>query len=269
MFKLQANVFYQNSFTVGLPVSMYCTSQTQRTKLLSCDGEKMFPCCLACLLEFRVTSVFDVYLRWKSVHFKPMCEWDLCGPLPVLCLPLHSRIWGKTLRPTWALTPLRLIRLHLRCSWRLSVCCVSFSVIHFLLSNIWETNINMCLLCLGCDVKRLFWCVFCLGEYFLRLWFWFCSLCQCFFVFWLWYCLLCLASTATNCAIANGGCDHECQNNKDGLRRTCSCVQGYRLHQNSRHCVPEGKNYSGALARVVSEPCLALFCGTGNSPQTG
>lgn len=155
---------------------------------------------------------------------------------------------GKDCDQREPLTPLCLIRLHLRCSWLLSVCCVAFSVINFLFSNIWETNINMCLSCLWCETSFLI-CVFCLGEYLLRLWFWFCSLCQCFFVFWLWYGLLCLASTATNCAIANGGCDHECQNHKDGLRRTCSCVQGYRLHQNSRHCVPEGKNYSGALFR--------------------
>ncbi|CAB1325723.1 unnamed protein product [Coregonus sp. 'balchen'] len=54
-------------------------------------------------------------------------------------------------------------------------------------------------------------------------------------------------STATNCAIANGGCDHECQNNEDGLRRTCSCVQGYRLHLNSRQCVPKGHHSCGQL----------------------
>ncbi|XP_041697434.1 vitamin K-dependent protein C [Coregonus clupeaformis] len=54
-------------------------------------------------------------------------------------------------------------------------------------------------------------------------------------------------STATNCAIANGGCDHECQNNEDGRRRTCSCVQGYRLHLNSRQCVPKGHHSCGQL----------------------
>lgn len=158
MFKLQANVFYQNSFTVGLPVSMYCTSQTQRTKLLSCDGEKMLPCCLGCLL-FRVTSVFGVNLRWKPVHFKPMCEWDLCGPLPVLCLPLQSRIWGKRLRPTWApdtavfytFAPAMFLTFEcLLCSFfcdRSTFC--------FL---IYEKQTLTCV-CHVCDVKHLFWFV--------------------------------------------------------------------------------------------------------------
>ncbi|KAJ8011447.1 hypothetical protein DPEC_G00058310 [Dallia pectoralis] len=54
-------------------------------------------------------------------------------------------------------------------------------------------------------------------------------------------------STATNCSIANGDCDHVCLGSKDGLSRTCSCLQGYRLQPNSRECVPIDDQSCGQL----------------------
>ncbi|XP_010890652.2 vitamin K-dependent protein C [Esox lucius] len=53
--------------------------------------------------------------------------------------------------------------------------------------------------------------------------------------------------TATNCSIANGDCDHECQESKDGLSRTCSCLQGHRLQKNSRQCLPIDDQSCGQL----------------------
>ncbi|KAL0966579.1 hypothetical protein UPYG_G00297040 [Umbra pygmaea] len=53
--------------------------------------------------------------------------------------------------------------------------------------------------------------------------------------------------TATNCSIANGDCDHECHESKDGLSRTCSCLEGYRLEPNSRECVPIDDQSCGQL----------------------
>lgn len=50
------------------------------------------------------------------------------------------------------------------------------------------------------------------------------------------------AQTATNCSIDNGNCDHGCTESENGLRRTCSCVDGYKLHDNARTCVPKGKS---------------------------
>ncbi|TKS79285.1 Vitamin K-dependent protein C [Collichthys lucidus] len=40
--------------------------------------------------------------------------------------------------------------------------------------------------------------------------------------------------TASNCSVDNGGCDHDCSESEDGLKRSCSCVSGYKLHHNSR-----------------------------------
>ena len=51
-----------------------------------------------------------------------------------------------------------------------------------------------------------------------------------------------LASTASNCSVQNGDCDHECNLRSDGLVRTCSCLPGYSIHENSRTCSPISKN---------------------------
>ncbi|XP_022616773.1 vitamin K-dependent protein C [Seriola dumerili] len=53
--------------------------------------------------------------------------------------------------------------------------------------------------------------------------------------------------TATNCSVDNGGCDHDCTESEDGLTRSCSCVGGYRLHNNSRKCLPKGSSSCGQL----------------------
>uniref|UniRef100_UPI0037E7D693 vitamin K-dependent protein C-like n=1 Tax=Semicossyphus pulcher TaxID=241346 RepID=UPI0037E7D693 len=53
--------------------------------------------------------------------------------------------------------------------------------------------------------------------------------------------------TATNCSVDNGGCDHECSESVDGLLRSCSCVSGYQLHDNSRRCEPKGLSSCGQL----------------------
>ncbi|XP_034039967.1 LOW QUALITY PROTEIN: vitamin K-dependent protein C [Thalassophryne amazonica] len=53
--------------------------------------------------------------------------------------------------------------------------------------------------------------------------------------------------TATNCSINNGDCDHECTDSKDGLTRTCSCLDGYKLDKNAKKCVPKGRSSCGQL----------------------
>ncbi|XP_044075676.1 vitamin K-dependent protein C [Siniperca chuatsi] len=53
--------------------------------------------------------------------------------------------------------------------------------------------------------------------------------------------------TATNCSVDNGGCDHNCLESEDGLTRSCSCVSGYKLHDNSRKCEPKGPSSCGQL----------------------
>ncbi|KAM6954058.1 vitamin K-dependent protein C [Aplochiton taeniatus] len=53
--------------------------------------------------------------------------------------------------------------------------------------------------------------------------------------------------TASNCSAGNGDCDHECTERNDGQQRTCSCVKGYHLKENSRSCVPDGTNSCGQL----------------------
>lgn len=67
------------------------------------------------------------------------------------------------------------------------------------------------------------------------------------------------AQTATNCSVDNGGCDHECSESEDGLTRSCSCVTGYKLHDNSRKCVPKGQktpdrwtDFSNRTHQIVS-----------------
>lgn len=64
----------------------------------------------------------------------------------------------------------------------------------------------------------------------------------------------CLAvQTATNCSVDNGGCDHECLESEDGLTRSCSCITGYKLHDDSRKCVPNGENTLDVL--LFSQLC--------------
>ncbi|XP_029381576.1 vitamin K-dependent protein C [Echeneis naucrates] len=53
--------------------------------------------------------------------------------------------------------------------------------------------------------------------------------------------------TATNCSEDNGGCDHDCTESRDRLSRSCSCVGGYKLHDDSRKCVPKGHSSCGQL----------------------
>ncbi|XP_073346771.1 vitamin K-dependent protein C [Pagrus major] len=52
---------------------------------------------------------------------------------------------------------------------------------------------------------------------------------------------------ATNCSVDNGGCDHDCTESEDGLTRSCSCVSGYKLHDNARECEPGGHSSCGQL----------------------
>lgn len=53
------------------------------------------------------------------------------------------------------------------------------------------------------------------------------------------------AQTATNCSEDNGGCDHECTDSGDGLSRSCSCIHGYDLQDDSRSCQPKGERSQG------------------------
>ncbi|KAK7944685.1 hypothetical protein WMY93_000413 [Mugilogobius chulae] len=50
--------------------------------------------------------------------------------------------------------------------------------------------------------------------------------------------------TFRNCSVDNGGCDHNCEENEDGLSRSCSCIDGYKLHEDHRKCVPTGRSSS-------------------------
>ncbi|XP_063074891.1 vitamin K-dependent protein C isoform X2 [Engraulis encrasicolus] len=54
-------------------------------------------------------------------------------------------------------------------------------------------------------------------------------------------------STASNCTVDNGDCDHECNLRSDGMVRTCSCLPGYSLHENSRTCSPLNENSCGRI----------------------
>ncbi|XP_031605530.1 vitamin K-dependent protein C [Oreochromis aureus] len=58
--------------------------------------------------------------------------------------------------------------------------------------------------------------------------------------------------TATNCSVDNGGCDHDCTKNNDGLSRICSCVTGYKLANDSRKCVPKSRSSCGQLLASTS-----------------
>ncbi|XP_019730500.1 vitamin K-dependent protein C [Hippocampus comes] len=55
------------------------------------------------------------------------------------------------------------------------------------------------------------------------------------------------AQSATNCSVNNGDCDHECTDSEDGLRRTCSCVDGYKLHNDAKKCNAKGSSSCGQL----------------------
>ncbi|XP_049604100.1 vitamin K-dependent protein C [Syngnathus scovelli] len=55
------------------------------------------------------------------------------------------------------------------------------------------------------------------------------------------------ARSATNCSVNNGDCDHECTESEDGLRRTCGCVDGYKLHDDGKSCVAKGSSSCGQL----------------------
>ncbi|NP_956650.1 vitamin K-dependent protein C precursor [Danio rerio] len=56
-----------------------------------------------------------------------------------------------------------------------------------------------------------------------------------------------LRRTATNCSLNNGDCDHDCHESKDGLARTCSCIKGYQLQDNSRKCTPKNDASCGQI----------------------
>ncbi|XP_062380655.1 vitamin K-dependent protein C-like [Sardina pilchardus] len=54
-------------------------------------------------------------------------------------------------------------------------------------------------------------------------------------------------STASNCSLQNGDCDHECNLRSGGLVRTCSCLPGFSLHENSRTCSPINNHACGRI----------------------
>ncbi|KAI1883223.1 hypothetical protein AGOR_G00243010 [Albula goreensis] len=69
-----------------------------------------------------------------------------------------------------------------------------------------------------------------------------------------------LPRTTSNCT-DNGGCDHMCQESEDGLSRSCSCLPGYRLQDDSRTCLPTVEYACGQLKITKasdSKPILGL-----------
>lgn len=74
-------------------------------------------------------------------------------------------------------------------------------------------------------------------------------------MFFFFFCLA--VQTATNCSVDNGGCDHECSESEDGLTRSCSCITGYKLHDDSRKCVPNGENTLAVL--LFSQEAMFLY----------
>ncbi|XP_026802088.3 vitamin K-dependent protein C [Pangasianodon hypophthalmus] len=56
-----------------------------------------------------------------------------------------------------------------------------------------------------------------------------------------------LVSTHTNCSVDNGGCDHNCHEMKDKTGRYCSCINGYKLHEDSKQCVPKNQQSCGQI----------------------
>ncbi|XP_077050067.1 vitamin K-dependent protein C [Siphateles boraxobius] len=61
-----------------------------------------------------------------------------------------------------------------------------------------------------------------------------------------------LQRTASNCSVNNGHCDHECHEREDGLARTCSCIEGYQLQDNSRKCTAKNEASCGQIRIVKS-----------------
>uniref|UniRef100_A0A672G0H2 Vitamin K-dependent protein C n=2 Tax=Salarias fasciatus TaxID=181472 RepID=A0A672G0H2_SALFA len=53
--------------------------------------------------------------------------------------------------------------------------------------------------------------------------------------------------TATNCSVDNGGCDHDCTESEDGPTRRCHCLNGYKLADDHRKCIPKGSSSCGQL----------------------
>ncbi|XP_026802085.3 vitamin K-dependent protein C-like isoform X1 [Pangasianodon hypophthalmus] len=56
-----------------------------------------------------------------------------------------------------------------------------------------------------------------------------------------------LFSTHTNCSVDNGGCDHNCHETKDKTGRYCRCIKGYKLHEDSKQCVPKNQRSCGQI----------------------
>ncbi|XP_016404387.1 vitamin K-dependent protein C-like [Sinocyclocheilus rhinocerous] len=71
-----------------------------------------------------------------------------------------------------------------------------------------------------------------------------------------------LRRTATNCSVNNGDCDHECHESEDGLGRTCSCIKGYQLQDNSRKCIAKNEASCGqirlAKSSYINKPLVGL-----------
>uniref|UniRef100_A0A673BDK6 Vitamin K-dependent protein C n=1 Tax=Sphaeramia orbicularis TaxID=375764 RepID=A0A673BDK6_9TELE len=61
------------------------------------------------------------------------------------------------------------------------------------------------------------------------------------------YCNQRESQTATDCLEENGDCDHICEESEDGLSRRCSCLSGYKLHDDHRTCKPTGSSSCGQL----------------------
>uniref|UniRef100_A0A672G035 Vitamin K-dependent protein C n=1 Tax=Salarias fasciatus TaxID=181472 RepID=A0A672G035_SALFA len=55
--------------------------------------------------------------------------------------------------------------------------------------------------------------------------------------------------TATNCSVDNGGCDHDCTESEDGPTRRCHCLNGYKLADDHRKCIPKGESAPGRRRR--------------------
>uniref|UniRef100_A0A673BG62 Vitamin K-dependent protein C n=1 Tax=Sphaeramia orbicularis TaxID=375764 RepID=A0A673BG62_9TELE len=55
------------------------------------------------------------------------------------------------------------------------------------------------------------------------------------------------SQTATDCLEENGDCDHICEESEDGLSRRCSCLSGYKLHDDHRTCKPTGERGRGLV----------------------
>uniref|UniRef100_A0A3B4BCD1 Vitamin K-dependent protein C n=1 Tax=Periophthalmus magnuspinnatus TaxID=409849 RepID=A0A3B4BCD1_9GOBI len=67
--------------------------------------------------------------------------------------------------------------------------------------------------------------------------------------------------THRNCSVDNGGCDHNCEESEEGPSRSCSCVDGYRLHDDQKKCVPINHSSCGQLLisrSSYSEPVTGL-----------